>query len=53
MDENGCPTRFVYRDDVWQDWLRDHPGRPLPKHICGLSDEEYAEYQAWRVARGY
>jgi hypothetical protein len=28
-------------------WLRDHPGNPLPEHMCGMTDAEYAAYQAW------
>jgi hypothetical protein len=28
-------------------WLRDHPGNPLPEHLCGLSQAEYAAYEAW------
>jgi chemotaxis protein histidine kinase CheA len=28
-------------------WLRDHPGRPLPKHLCSLNEAEGAEYDAW------
>lgn len=32
-------------------WLRDHPGNPLPEHLCGLSEEEGAEYDRWREQR--
>jgi hypothetical protein len=28
-------------------WLRDHPGNPLPEHICSLSEAEAAEYDRW------
>jgi hypothetical protein len=29
-------------------WHRDHPERTLPEHMCSLSDEESAEYYAWK-----
>jgi hypothetical protein len=32
-------------------WLRDYPSRPLPEHLCGLTDDEYAEYEAWSTRR--
>jgi hypothetical protein len=32
-------------------WLRDHPGNPLPEHLCGLSDAEGAEYEKWSAQR--
>ena len=32
-------------------WLRDHPGNPLPEHLCGLSDTDGAEYDRWTAKR--
>jgi hypothetical protein len=33
-------------------WLRDHPGRPLPEHLCcGLTPAEVDEYEQWRKRR--
>ena len=32
-------------------WLRDHPGNPLPEHMCSLTDVEHAEYLQWRAAK--
>lgn len=52
--------------DVWQwrrakgkkavaaeraDWLRDHPGKPLPEHLCSLTEAQGAEYDAWMAKR--
>jgi hypothetical protein len=34
-----------------KDWLRDHPGNPLPEHMCSLTDEQHAEYTAWAAKR--
>jgi hypothetical protein len=28
-------------------WLRDHPGNPLPEHLCSLRGAAAAEYDAW------
>jgi len=32
-------------------WERDHPGRPWPEHLCGLSDREYTDYVRWLRGR--
>jgi hypothetical protein len=32
-------------------WLRDHPGNPLPEHLCSLVGEESAAYEAWLKKR--
>jgi hypothetical protein len=32
-------------------WLRDHPGNPLPEHLCALDRAQYAEYETWRTRR--
>lgn len=33
------------------DWLRDHPGNPLPEHMCGLNDAQYTVYELWAKQR--
>jgi hypothetical protein len=32
-------------------WLADHPGRPLPEHMCSMTPAEAAEYDAWKTRR--
>jgi hypothetical protein len=34
------------------DWLRDHPGNPLPEHLCALTAAEGEELDRWREKRG-
>jgi hypothetical protein len=29
-------------------WLRDHPGDPLPEHLCELKGAEAREYDRWQ-----
>ena len=33
-------------------WLADHPGNPLPEHLCSMTDAEYAEYLRWSAEKG-
>jgi hypothetical protein len=28
-------------------WLRDHPGDPLPEHLCSLTGAKGREYGRW------
>lgn len=37
----------AYVAAMYAAWLRDHPGNPLPEHLCSLSKAEYAEYEEW------
>ena len=32
-------------------WLRDHPGDPLPEHLCELNKAKGAEYDRWKDER--
>jgi hypothetical protein len=32
-------------------WLLDHPGNPLPEHLCSLTDAEGQEYERWLAQR--
>jgi hypothetical protein len=29
-------------------WLRDHPGDPLPEHLCSLTGAKAREYDRWQ-----
>jgi hypothetical protein len=56
-----CPFQFYSQDSAfwrrakgkaWIEaeaaaWLHDHPGNPLPEHLCSLSDDEYRDYRRW------
>jgi hypothetical protein len=32
-----------------QAWLEDHPGDPMPEHLCSLSDAEHRQYNSWMM----
>jgi hypothetical protein len=38
-------------EERYEAWLRDHPGNPLPEHMCGLTEDEGAEYDRWLEKR--
>ena len=44
--------RRAHGEASWQAekaaWLRDHPGNPLPEHMCSMPDDEYAAYEEWQ-----
>ena len=33
--------------DLRADWLAEHPGRPLPEHLCSLTEAQEKELDEW------